>query len=228
MAVITIPWGDGSGDNIYLTYPSASGDQTVLVSSDANAGSTDRTKTITLIASHHGTSDTKTLIVVQEGVPEQYIVFADPVVEQICATKWGDGTGSKPSQASAVTNAQFGSTFSGRTDITSFEELSYFTGVTNIAQNAFNACSAIERIVLPSSITDINASFRNCTSLEYIDIPDGAAFKQTNPFQNDSALAEVTFRGNNTFINYNWNGCTNLKRANIPSIDIWASNSNLA
>ena len=35
MAVTTIPWGDGSGDNIYLTYPSASGDQTIQVSSDA-------------------------------------------------------------------------------------------------------------------------------------------------------------------------------------------------
>ena len=38
MATTTIPWGDGSGDNIYLTYPSASGDQTVSVSSDANTG----------------------------------------------------------------------------------------------------------------------------------------------------------------------------------------------
>lgn len=38
MATTTIPWGDGSGDNIYLTYPSASGNQTVEVTSDANAG----------------------------------------------------------------------------------------------------------------------------------------------------------------------------------------------
>ena len=39
MATTTIPWSDGSGDNIYLTYSSASGDQTVTVSSDANTGS---------------------------------------------------------------------------------------------------------------------------------------------------------------------------------------------
>lgn len=38
MATTTIPWGDGSGGNIYLTYPSASGDQTVSVTSDANTG----------------------------------------------------------------------------------------------------------------------------------------------------------------------------------------------
>lgn len=47
MATTTIPWGDGSGDNIYLTYSSASGNQTVRVSSDANTGYLDRTKVIT-------------------------------------------------------------------------------------------------------------------------------------------------------------------------------------
>lgn len=46
MATTTIPWGDGSGDNIYLTYPSASGDQTVQVASDANTGSA-RSKIVT-------------------------------------------------------------------------------------------------------------------------------------------------------------------------------------
>lgn len=49
MATTTISWDDGSGDNIYLTYPSASGDQTVQVSSDANTGSA-RTKVVTFTA----------------------------------------------------------------------------------------------------------------------------------------------------------------------------------
>lgn len=61
MAVTTIPWGDGSGDNIYLTYPSASGDQTVEVSSDANTGSA-RSKVITFMAGNAA----KTLTVNQE------------------------------------------------------------------------------------------------------------------------------------------------------------------
>ncbi len=46
MATTSIPWGDGSGDNLYLTYPSASGDQTVQVSSDANTGAA-RSKVVT-------------------------------------------------------------------------------------------------------------------------------------------------------------------------------------
>ena len=49
MATTTISWGDGSGDNIYLTYPSASGDQSVSVTSDANTGAA-RSKVVTFSA----------------------------------------------------------------------------------------------------------------------------------------------------------------------------------
>jgi hypothetical protein len=61
MATTTIPWDDGSGDNIYFTYPSASGDQTVEVSSDANTGSA-RSKVVTFTAG----SATQTLTVNQD------------------------------------------------------------------------------------------------------------------------------------------------------------------
>lgn len=47
--VTTIPWGDGSGDNIYLTYSASQGDQTILVSSDANNGAF-RQKEITFVS----------------------------------------------------------------------------------------------------------------------------------------------------------------------------------
>ena len=47
MAVTEIPWGDGSSDKIYLTYASASGDQEILVSSDANTGFSSRSKVVT-------------------------------------------------------------------------------------------------------------------------------------------------------------------------------------
>ena len=44
-----IAWGDGSGDKIYLTANALEGNQTILVSSDANAGVA-RTKTVTFSA----------------------------------------------------------------------------------------------------------------------------------------------------------------------------------
>ena len=45
----TIPWGDGSGDNLYFTADAMEGNQEVLVSSDANAGA-ERSKTVTFSA----------------------------------------------------------------------------------------------------------------------------------------------------------------------------------
>lgn len=69
MATTTIPWGDGSGDNIYLTYSSASGNQTVEVTSDANTGAA-RSKVVTFTS---GVGNiTKSLTVSQErAVPSE-------------------------------------------------------------------------------------------------------------------------------------------------------------
>lgn len=70
MATTTIPWGDGSGDNIYLTSPSASGEQTVQVSSDANTGPA-RSKTVTFVSGVGGIE--RRLTVSQEaGGPQEY------------------------------------------------------------------------------------------------------------------------------------------------------------
>ena len=49
MPITTIPWGDGSGDNIYLSAPSQTGDQSVSVTSDPNTGAA-RSKVVTFNA----------------------------------------------------------------------------------------------------------------------------------------------------------------------------------
>lgn len=65
MAITTIPWGDGSGDNIYLSAPSQTGDQSVSVTSDPNGGAA-RSKVVTFSAS--GVSPV-TLTITQDGLP---------------------------------------------------------------------------------------------------------------------------------------------------------------
>ena len=172
MATTTIPWDDGSGDNIYLTYSSASGDQTVEVSSDANSGYTDRVQTITFTASANGSSSVKVLTITQEGVPEPYIVFVDPNVESVCATKWGDGVGITASQAAEVTDSQFGTTFSGNASITSFTELVYFTKLRTISSTAFQNCTALTELVIPSNVTSITNGnvFGGCRALTSLKI----------------------------------------------------------
>ena len=63
--VTQIDWGDGSGDKITLSYSASEGDQTVLVSSDAYAGASYRTKDITFSVTAGGTTITRVLTVRQ-------------------------------------------------------------------------------------------------------------------------------------------------------------------
>lgn len=193
MATTTIPWNDGSGDNIYLTYPSASGNQTVAVSSDANTGSVERTQTVTFSASANGQTVTKTLTLVQAKVAEQYIVFADPLVEQICATNWGDGTGITPTQAAAVSNSQFETTFRG-TAIVSFNEFAeYFTGITSLSSNAFRDCTSLQSIKIGANVTAIGGSiFRGCSSLKNVDILSTSSFPVSAFVQSNGSFGDGT------------------------------------
>lgn len=75
MATTTIPWGDGSEDNIYLTYPSASGDQTVSVSSDANTGVA-RSKVVTFTSGVG--SIIRTLTVSQDAGRQEHTITLYP------------------------------------------------------------------------------------------------------------------------------------------------------
>lgn len=80
------------------------------------------------------------------------------------------------SEAEAVTSV--GTVFKGNTEITSFDEFKYFTGVTKLgiqewsSNNApFYACSSLESIVLPPSVKAINyIAFGSCSSLNNINL----------------------------------------------------------
>lgn len=164
MAITTIPWNDGSGDKIYVSAPSQTGSQTVTVSSDENKGSSDRTKTVTFTATANGKTVTKILTLIQAKVAEQYIVFADPVVEAICATNWGDGTGITPSQAARPTS--LGANFKN-VAFTSFNELRYFTGV-QLTQDVFSG-STVEEFTMPENNKNFASySMRNLGTLKTI------------------------------------------------------------
>lgn len=227
MAVTTIPWGDGSGDNIYLTYPSASGDQTVQVSSDANAGSTDRTKTITFTASHHGTTDTKTLTVTQAKVAEQYIVFADPTVEAICAANWGDGVGITPSQAAAVSYNRtqtvsvnnFWNKFTNAGTMTSFDELAYFTQVTSIPGSKFKNNTALTSIGLTNIEIILNSAFENCTGLSMaVNLPHYVGNTSNYGQFKGSGITKLTIGSGQYLSNYEFaRNCASLTAVDIPA-----------
>jgi len=118
------------------------------------------------------------------------ITFADAKVKAICVEHWdtdGDGELSK-AEAAAVTS--LGDVFTDNKEITSFNELRYFTGLTELPEwGAFNGCTALMLITIPANVTNLAGSaFANCTSLEQI-IVDSANTKYESP-ADDNAVIE--------------------------------------
>lgn len=101
-----------------------------------------------------------------------YMRFADPVVAQICATNFGDGTGLSEEDAAKVTS--IGTIFRGNTEITSFEEFEEFEGIKTLSAEAFMNCTSLGKIKLPKSITTIyNRPFTNCPNMTTeVDLPN--------------------------------------------------------
>ncbi len=99
-----------------------------------------------------------------------FIAFADPNVEAICVNNWdtdGDGFLSYE-EAAAVTN--LGNAFQNNQAITSFDELQYFTGLTQINDYEFWQCNNLASVAIPTGVTYIGEGafgYNSLTSLNY-------------------------------------------------------------
>ena len=120
------------------------------------------------------------------------IQFADAQVKQICVGNWdtdGDGELSYE-EAAAVTSV--GTVFR-RSNITSFDEFQYFTGVTALETYAFNFCQSLKSIKLPSGLTSIDSyALGYCSSLESIHIPESVTSIGVGPLAHCIALKQIT------------------------------------
>jgi len=154
---------------------------------------------------------------------EEYIIFADPVVEQICATNWGDGIGLKPSQARAVTS-NMANIFKGNTDIVSFDELQYFTGITtelptsSTTAGRFRGCTSLVSIhFFPRLKKSGYDTFYGCSSLERIYFSNTINVSgMYNLFAGCSSLAELHFDTWDHFWGSTWGSYVASNRYHYP------------
>lgn len=99
---------------------------------------------------------------------KEYIQFVDPEVERIAVANYSsDHIGVTLQDAAAVTT--IGTKFYNNANIVSFDELQYFTGLTQIANMAFYNNSNMVSVVIPSNATLMGQrAFRGCVKLESV------------------------------------------------------------
>lgn len=176
------------------------------------------------------------------------IDFADANVKAICVANWDTNNDGELSYEEAAAVTSLGEVFKEDTEITSFDELQYFTGLTSIGDYTFFKCNHLISISVPNRVTkienhafwgctsltaiDISNSvtritgyaFSGCTSLTAIDIPNSVTYISGNPFENCTSLTSVTIPANVTSISeYAFEGCTNLKSAVVRAADFYMS-----
>ena len=127
-------------------------------------------------------------IVEMENELSSNIEFADEKVKALCVENWdtnGDGELSYD-EAAAVKNFKYGGVFGGNEEITSFNELQFFLGLTEIGMVDFGGCVNLTSVTFPNSLKSIGwYAFVGC-GLTSVTIPssvtsiDHFAFSQCN------------------------------------------------
>ena len=149
------------------------------------------------------------------------IQFADAAVKTICVANWDTNRDGELSYTEAAAVTSLGEVFKNNDNITSFNELQYFTGLTSINNDAFSGCWSLAAVtlpplvqaigefsfygcnfpsfVIPNSVTSIGShAFRGCDALTSITIPSSVTSIGENPFFSCPALATITVEAGNT------------------------------
>ena len=134
----------------------------------------------------------------------EYIEFVDPNIKSVCVSTYGDGTG--VTYARAKRSLSLNNVFKDNTNISVFDEFTYFTG-TNAMYSAFEN-SSLRKITFPKGLKWSNNGsawaliFKNCTQLKEINFAD---------FTRQSAALNGQFQ--------NFTGCSALTTLHFESIE---------
>ena len=93
------------------------------------------------------------------------------------------------------------------------------SSVTEIGRNAFGGCYSLASVKIPSSVTEIGVyAFTHCSSLTSVNIPSSVTEIGQYAFENCSSLSSVNIPSSVTEIGqYAFENCSSLSSVNIPS-----------
>ncbi len=153
-----------------------------------------------------------------DGWINEGIWFEDEKVKELCVANWDTSEDGELSRIEAGTVADLGEVFKGNTEITSFNELQYFTGLTAIGDRAFSESSHLTSVQLPEGLERIGESAFDRTALETIQFPSTLTSVGATAFQACENLTSIDFNGCTATIEgdaFSW--CPSLTEVVIPS-----------
>lgn len=151
--------------------------------------------------------------------PENPIIsFADAKVKALCVANWDTNNDGELDEAEATAVTDLGTVFKGNTEITSFNELQYFTGLLSIGSGAFQYCSGLTSVTIPNSVTSIgNSAFFGCFGLTSVTIPNSVTSIGSGAFSS-SGLTSITIPNSVTSIRAGaFSECTDLSSINVEA-----------
>ncbi len=157
------------------------------------------------------------------------IEFADANVKAICVANWDTDGDNELSEAEAAAVTTLGEVFKYNEEITSFDELQYFTGLTDIADHAFADCTSLTSVVLPGTVTHINeGAFEGCSKLASVDFNGCKAAIHSMAFIGCRSLTSLVLPAGCYPDGYSvFSGCSSLLSVEMKPcdnpVDIWSS-----
>lgn len=155
------------------------------------------------------------------------IDFVENKVKSLCISQWDLNDDEELDTKEAAQVKSLSDVFAGNTEITSFDELRYFTGLTTISSQDFNGCTNLSSLVIPRNVTTIEeGAFNDCKQLSSISVD-----QNNKVFDSRNNCNAIINTGTNTLLF----GCVNTiipnsvetigsnafkDRSNMTSLDI--------
>ena len=109
------------------------------------------------------------------------IQFADYRVKMLCVSNWDTDNDFEISKAEAAAVESIGIVFKGDTDVFLFNELEYFTGLTEIEDEAFSQCNSLISVSIPDNVRTIGRkAFWKCRKLKNVSFGESSRLLAIN------------------------------------------------
>lgn len=122
-----------------------------------------------------------------------FITTDEETLMNICLENWdldGDGEFSQ-SEAEMITSLS--NKFANLGKVKDFSIIKYFSNLTTLPSNAFQGCSSMEKIELPTSLTTLDKqAFKDCKKLVSVTLPEYVVTINTGAFEGCSGLRTLT------------------------------------